>query len=68
MLMAMVIPFVLTLAWMLPKDLGPPGTTPPFGIEPIYVGLTASLAMWLLGRLARARAASLARGVIGGSP
>ncbi|MFI5370295.1 MAG: sodium:solute symporter, partial [Candidatus Eisenbacteria bacterium] len=53
MLAAMIVPFILTLSWMLPKDLGPPGSTPPFGIEPIYVGLTASLAMWILGRLAR---------------
>ncbi|MFI5370656.1 MAG: hypothetical protein ACHQ52_03790, partial [Candidatus Eisenbacteria bacterium] len=60
----------LTLSWMLPKDLGPPGSTPPFGIEPIYVGLTASLAMWILGRLARGAspAARAPASVSGGPP
>jgi len=62
MLAAMLIPFALTLAWMLPKDLGPPGSMPLFGIEPIYVGLAASLAVWSLGRLARARATASAAG------
>jgi len=53
MLAAMVIPFLVTLAWLVPRHLGPAGANPPFGIEPIYAGLATSLVMWTVARLVR---------------
>jgi len=53
MLAGMVIPFVVTLAWLLPRHLGPTGTQPPLGIEPIYAGLVTSLVIWSVARLVR---------------
>jgi SSS family solute:Na+ symporter len=56
-LVAMLVPFLVSLAWILAKAYPPPGRpgSYPWSIEPIYVGLAASLlvyaAGWVLGRL-----------------
>jgi SSS family solute:Na+ symporter len=52
MLATMVVPFLVTLAWLVPRHLGA-GAQPPFGIEPIYAGLVTSLAMWTVARFIR---------------
>jgi len=54
-LAAMVAPFVLSLTWVLLGALHPPGRAPghPGAIEPIYVGLAASLAIYGAGWLSR---------------
>jgi hypothetical protein len=49
MVAAMGVPFGLATFWVLRKNLGPPGGDYPGGIEPIYVGLAASLAIFLCG-------------------
>jgi solute:Na+ symporter, SSS family len=50
-LAAMIVPFVLALGWVLAKSFPRPGTPPgyPWSIEPIYVGLAASLALYAAG-------------------
>ena len=47
----MLIPFALTLAWVLARDFAPPGSPGgyPFSIEPIYAGLGASLLVYAAG-------------------
>ncbi len=52
-LAAMLLPFVLSLAWVVARSLRPPGY--PLGIEPISVGLAASLLAYAAGRLATRR-------------
>jgi SSS family solute:Na+ symporter len=50
-LAAMIVPFVVTLAWVVAKGLparGRPGGYP-WSLEPIYVGLAASLAVYAAG-------------------
>jgi SSS family solute:Na+ symporter len=50
-LAAMALPFALTLGWVLAKDLArDPAAGYPLSIEPIYVGLAASLAVYAAGR------------------
>jgi SSS family solute:Na+ symporter len=55
-LAAMAAPVVVTLGWVLWKDLGPAGRYP-LELEPIYAGLGTSLAVyvpgWLTGRASR---------------
>ncbi len=48
---AMVIPFCVSLAWVLIKTFPPAGQAGayPFSIEPIYAGLAVSLATYALG-------------------
>jgi len=59
---AMVAAFVVSSAWVLVRAFPPPGWPGgyPFAIEPIYAGLTVSLAMyaagWTTGRIAGSRA------------
>lgn len=50
-LAAMVVPFVVSLVWVLTKRDPAAGQTGgyPFGIEPIYAGLGASLAIYAAG-------------------
>jgi solute:Na+ symporter, SSS family len=50
-LVAMVLPFVLSLAWIIAKAMPARGAAPgyPFSIEPIYAGLGASLLVYVLG-------------------
>lgn len=50
-LVAMVVPFTVTLLWIAAKTFPLPGRPSlyPWGIEPIYVGLAASLAVYLAG-------------------
>ncbi len=46
----MVIPFAVSLGWVLSKSLSSaPGADYPWSIEPIYAGLGASLVTWLAG-------------------
>ncbi len=54
-LAAMILPFVLSLAWVLLGAFPPPGRPGnyPLSIEPIYVGLAASLLVYAAGWLAR---------------
>jgi len=54
-LLAMIVPFALALAWVLAKAFPAPGHAPgyPWSIEPIYVGLAASLALYGAGWLRR---------------
>jgi SSS family solute:Na+ symporter len=54
MVVTMAVPALVTFAWVLAKTLSPRGTYPG-GIEPIYVGLALSLALWTAGRLALRR-------------
>jgi SSS family solute:Na+ symporter len=70
MLATMVVPFLVTLAWLVPGHLGPAGANPPFGIEPIYAGLVTSLVMWTVARLVRRprRAPSGAAAPVAGVP
>jgi hypothetical protein len=44
----MVIPFFVSLAWILARYTHPQSHYP-FGIEPIYVGLSASLFVYAAG-------------------
>jgi SSS family solute:Na+ symporter len=48
---AMLLPFAVTLAWVLLEDFPPPGSAGgyPLSIEPIYVGLGASLLVYAAG-------------------
>jgi SSS family solute:Na+ symporter len=46
----MLIPFAVSLGWVLAKPLSPvPGADYPWSIEPIYAGLGASILTWLAG-------------------
>jgi solute:Na+ symporter, SSS family len=56
-LVAMIAPFVLTLAWVVAKTLHPAAPYP-LGLEPIYVGLGASLAVYAAGWLSPRRVSS----------
>jgi len=49
-MVAMILPFTLSLGWVLAKTLRP-AQGYPFGIEPIYVGLAASLLVYVAGHL-----------------
>jgi SSS family solute:Na+ symporter len=53
-LVAMLAPFAVSLAWILAKAYPPPGTVGryPWSIEPIYVGLAASLLVYAAGWVA----------------
>ena len=57
-LAAMAAPFLVTLAWVAWKDLGPPGRPYPGGLEPIYAGLAVAGATWALGWLVTRRRAT----------
>ena len=46
MLATILAPMLVTFAWVMAKTVG---TGYPGGIEPIYVGLAVSLAIWGLG-------------------
>ncbi len=47
-LAAMFVPFVVTASWLIAgRRLG----APPFGVEPIYAGLAASLGLYAIGGL-----------------
>ena len=47
---AMIVPALATFAWIIAKNLPPPsGGHYPFGIEPIYIGLGASLLIYAAG-------------------
>jgi SSS family solute:Na+ symporter len=50
-LVAMVLPFLASLGWVLAKAFPPPGRPAayPLSIEPIYVGLAVSLAVYAAG-------------------
>ena len=50
-LVAMIVPFTLSLAWVLAKAFPAPGRVAayPLSLEPIYVGLAASLAIYATG-------------------
>ncbi len=65
-LVAMIVPFVVTLGWILAKALpaaGQPGRYP-LSIEPIYAGLAASLLVYAAGWLwIRMRRTRIAKGV-----
>jgi solute:Na+ symporter, SSS family len=52
-LAAMVVPFGLTLAWVLARAFPGAGRAPayPFSVEPIYAGLAASLLLYAAGWL-----------------
>jgi solute:Na+ symporter, SSS family len=54
-LAAMVVPFVISLAWVLVAAYPPPGSPGgyPCSVEPIYAGLTASLLVYAAGWLTR---------------
>jgi SSS family solute:Na+ symporter len=54
-LTAMVVPFVVSLAWVLLGAFPPPGRPGgyPWSVEPIYAGLAASLLVYAAGWLAR---------------
>ena len=54
-LAAMIVPFGVTLAWVIAKSLPARGEKGgyPLSIEPIYAGLAASLAVYAAGRLLR---------------
>jgi SSS family solute:Na+ symporter len=56
---AMVVPFGISLAWVLVKAFPPAGQPAgfPFGIEPIYAGLGVSLAIYAAGWAMRSRPA-----------
>ena len=56
-LVAMLVPFTLTLGWVLARTfaLAGPGRYP-FGVEPIYPGLAASLLVYAVGHLLRSGA------------
>lgn len=56
-LAAMIAPFALTLAWVVAKTLHPHAPYP-LGLEPIYVGLGASLAVYAAGGLLSRRVSS----------
>jgi hypothetical protein len=46
----MVVPFAVSLGWVLAKSLSSaPGAGYPWSIEPIYAGLGASFIVWLAG-------------------
>ncbi len=46
----MLLPFAISLGWVLAKNLSPaPGADYPWSLEPIYAGLGASLLTWLAG-------------------
>ena len=51
-LAAMILPFLASLAWVLARAFPVPGRAAayPLSIEPIYVGLAASLAVYAAGR------------------
>ena len=53
----MVVAFAVSLAWVLARVFPPAGRAGayPLGIEPIYAGLTVSLAMYAAGWAARSR-------------
>jgi iron complex outermembrane receptor protein len=57
---AMLVPLAITLAWILPSILGR-AAGHPFGVEPIYAGLAASLAIYAAGWLSRG---AVARGTL----
>ncbi len=49
-LVLMLLPFAVSLAWVLAKNLSPAqGADYPLSIEPIYAGLGVSLVTWLAG-------------------
>jgi SSS family solute:Na+ symporter len=54
---AMVIAFVVSTGWVLVRAFPPAGVTPayPFGLEPIYAGLAASLLVYAAGWATRSR-------------
>jgi len=59
-LVAMIVPFVVTLAWVIVKSLPARGHAGayPWSIEPIYAGLAASLAVYAAGWLLKKEIAS----------
>src|SRR5262245_44567017 len=52
-LVAMLVPFAITLAWVITKYVPARGRAGgyPWSIEPIYLGLAASLAVYAAGRI-----------------
>ena len=56
-LAAMLLTFGVSLGWVMAKSLQPPGSPGgyPLGIEPIYVGLGASLLVYASGHLMKER-------------
>ena len=50
-LVAMVLPLLASFGWVLAKAFHPPGRPAayPLSIEPIYVGLAISLAVYAVG-------------------
>jgi len=56
-LAAMLVPFLITLFWVLAKALAPPHVYP-LHIEPIYPGLVSSFAMMAAGRVLSRKGAS----------
>ena len=54
-LAAMLVPFAVTLGWVIAKSFPAHGRAGayPWSIEPIYAGLAASLVVYALGRLTR---------------
>ena len=54
MLATILVPMLITFAWVMAKTFG---RGYPGGVEPIYVGLATSLALWGLGLAFRSGAA-----------
>jgi SSS family solute:Na+ symporter len=57
-LAAMLVPFAITLGWVIAKSARGRAGSYPWSIEPIYAGLAASLLVYAAGRLSRKENAS----------